>query len=41
MKAVGIAEIPIPESARQIEMALEQHDDIPEAESDGDEKDAS
>lgn len=35
IKAVGIGEIPIPDSARQIEMDLEQHDDIPEAGNDG------
>ena len=37
MKAIGIGDIPIPDSAKQIEMELEQHDEIPEAETDGDE----
>lgn len=40
MKALGIADIPIPASARQLALELEPHDDIPEAESDGDEQDA-
>jgi predicted nucleic acid-binding protein len=38
MKAVGIADIPIPDSAKQIEMDLEPHDDIPAAGADGDEQ---
>ena len=30
IKALGIGDIPIPDSAKQIEMNLEQHDDLPE-----------
>lgn len=40
MKALGILDIPIPESARQLPLDLEPHDDIPEDEDDGDGKDA-
>lgn len=41
MKALGIGDIPIPESARQLPLDLEPHDDIPEAGNDGDEEDPS
>jgi predicted nucleic acid-binding protein len=41
MKALGIGDIPIPDSARQLPLDLEPHDDIPKAGNDGDEEDAS
>lgn len=41
IKALGIADLPVPDSAKQIEMDLEQHDDIPGAANDGDETDTA
>lgn len=35
MSAIGVGELPIPDSARQIEMNLDQHEELPEAEDDG------
>lgn len=40
IKALGIGDIPIPASAKQIEMDLEQHEEIPKAGNDDDEKSA-
>lgn len=40
MDAIGIADIPIPDSARQVEMDLEQHEELPKGDENGEEKSA-